>query len=121
MDNNDNNYYQDQQQQPNNQQQQPYYQPQQQQPYYQPAPAPYGTENEPPMTLGDWIITLLLLYIPCVNIIMIFVWAFGSDTNTSKKNFARAVLIFALIGIALSIILSSLLVAFLRSMLDSFF
>lgn len=45
------------------------------------------------MTLGDWIITFLILCVPCVNIVMIFVWAFSSDTNPSKKTFFQAVLI----------------------------
>ncbi len=51
-------------------------------------------ENYPPMTLGDWMITFLILFcIPCVNIVMIFIWAFGSDVNPSKKTFCQAVLI----------------------------
>ncbi|TAH65914.1 MAG: hypothetical protein EWM47_10690 [Anaerolineaceae bacterium] len=73
------------------------------------------------MTLGDWVITLLLLAIPCVNIIMIFVWGFGSGVNTSKKNYARAVLIFMIIGIVFSLLLSTALVGMVRSILYNFF
>lgn len=53
------------------------------------------------MSLGDWLITLVLLCIPCVNLIMLFIWAFGSTPET-KKNFARASLIMMLISIVLS-------------------
>ena len=36
---------------------------------------------------------LLLSMIPLVNIILLFVWSFSSQTNKSKKSYARAVLI----------------------------
>ena len=48
---------------------------------------------------GQWVLTLLLVCIPIVNIILIFVWAFGSNTEPSKKNWARANIIWAVIGI----------------------
>lgn len=48
---------------------------------------------EAPMSLGDWLITLIVLMIPCVNVIMLFVWAFGSSTPITKRNFCRAELI----------------------------
>ncbi|MDA3879828.1 MAG: hypothetical protein PF436_05510 [Prolixibacteraceae bacterium] len=50
---------------------------------------------------SDWVITLLLLAIPLVNIIMLFVWAFGSGANPNKANFAKAALIWVLIGIVI--------------------
>jgi len=56
------------------------------------------------VTLGDWMITILLSAIPIVNIVMLFVWAFGSSTNPSKANWAKATLIWMVIGIALAII-----------------
>jgi hypothetical protein len=57
------------------------------------------------ISLGEWMITLLLTYIPIVNIVMLFVWAFGSTTNPSKANWAKASLLWLLIGIVLAIIL----------------
>jgi hypothetical protein len=39
---------------------------------------------------------------PIVNVVMFFVWAFGSNTNASKANWAKASLIWMLIGIVLS-------------------
>lgn len=49
-----------------------------------------------PVSLGDWIITLIVLAIPIVGIVMLFVWGFSSGTHPSKQNYCRAVLIFAL-------------------------
>lgn len=50
------------------------------------------------ITLGDWIATLLILScVPCVNIVMLFVWAFGTNVNPSKKTFCQAVLILGAI------------------------
>lgn len=51
------------------------------------------------MSLGDWLITLIVLAIPLVGLVMLFVWGFSSSTNPTKQNYCRAVLIFALIGI----------------------
>ena len=51
----------------------------------------------PVMSLGDWIITFIILAIPLVNIIMLFVWGFSSSTNPNKANFAKATLIVYLV------------------------
>jgi len=51
--------------------------------------------------MKDWIITLLIMFVPIVNIVMPFVWAFGSATNPSKANFFKAQIIIAAIGIIL--------------------
>ena len=58
----------------------------------------------PPISVGDWVLTLLILAIPLVNLIMLFVWAFGGNTHPSKESFAKASLIWMAIGIALGII-----------------
>lgn len=49
-----------------------------------------NSELEKPMTIGDWILTWILLSIPVVGLIMLFVWALSSNTQKSKQNFARA-------------------------------
>lgn len=46
-----------------------------------------------PISVGDWIVTLLILLMPLINLIMLFVWAFGDSTHPTKKNFAKAYLI----------------------------
>ena len=55
--------------------------------------------NYRPVTTGNWMLTILLMCIPLVNIILLCVWAFGSNTPVSKANWAKASLI--LMGIAI--------------------
>lgn len=74
--------------------QQPMQQPVQQAPYQQPF-----------TSVGDWMLTIFLMCIPCVGLILLFVWAFGSNTEKSKSNWAKAQLIWMAIGIVLTIIL----------------
>ena len=62
--------------------------------------APAG--SSPVITLGEWMINLLLIAIPIVGIIMLLVWAFSSETNPTKANFAKAALIWAVIWIVFS-------------------
>jgi hypothetical protein len=66
----------------------------------QPAPA------EQPVSVGEWMLTIFLTMIPLVNIIMLFVWAFGSAANASKANWAKASLIWIGIAIVFYIILA---------------
>jgi uncharacterized membrane protein YdbT with pleckstrin-like domain len=68
--------------------------------YYNPMPA----KNQPVVSIGDWIVTLLIRLIPIVSLVMLFVWAFGGGTPESKANWAKAVLIFHLIGIVIAIL-----------------
>ncbi len=63
-----------------------------------------GMDNSP-LSMGEWILTLLLMSIPCVNIIMCCVWAFGKNGNVNRRNFCRAELIFIGIGAVLSVIM----------------
>ncbi len=64
--------------------------------------------NKDVMGMGEWLITLIVLAIPCVNIIMYFVWAFGNG-NENRKNFCRAGLIMMAVGIVLTILLYSVI------------
>lgn len=65
--------------------------------------------TSPVITVKEWLITLLIMCIPLVNIIMMFVWAFNGD-NDSKSNYFKAALILTGIGIVLSVILSILII-----------
>lgn len=60
--------------------------------------------HDKPISLGEWIWTLILSAIPIVNFIMLLVWSFSSGTNRSKKNYARATLILSIIGIIFYVI-----------------
>lgn len=79
--------------------QQPYNQSYQQQPYQT------DSDLEEPVTFGDWMLSMLVMMIPCVNLIMIFVWAFGSGTKKSKANYFKAMLVWTLIWTVLTIIM----------------
>lgn len=101
------------------QQTQPSVQPQQQ--YYQNPSTAYpaananyaysgGQETAPVMTVGEalgfFLLPGLLSSITCGigGIILILVWAFGSNTNPNKRNLAKAQLILSLISILIFVI-----------------
>ena len=58
-----------------------------------------------PLTVGDWIVTKLVLLIPLVGFVMLFVWAFSSDTHPSKKTFCQSSLIILGCMMALATVL----------------
>ena len=69
---------------------------------YSGAPTYGYTDNQSPtVSLGDWLITILLSCIPLVGFIMLFVWAFSSSTPPSKANWAKATLVFFLVVMVL--------------------
>jgi len=49
-----------------------------------------GNSDTRPMTVNDWMLTLLVLAIPLVNIVMYLVWAFSSTGNVNRQNFCKA-------------------------------
>lgn len=67
------------------------------------------TTIHPSVTLGNWILTMIIMCIPLVNIIMLFVWAFSKGSNPSKANWAKANLIFIAVGIVLFLLFGSVL------------
>lgn len=75
-----------------------------------------------PISLFEWMITMLILSVPLLNFIMLFVWAFGGERNETKVNFARAVLLWMLIGIVIMLLFMSTIVGTLREFggLDTF-
>ena len=64
-------------------------------------------EKTPVISVGEWMLVTLILAIPLVNIVMLFVWAFGGGVNKTKANYCRAALIWIAIAIALWIIFFS--------------
>ncbi len=61
----------------------------------------------PEVSLGNWILTLIITFIPIVNIIMLFVWGFSHGTPPTKANWAKAALILMAIWIILGLIFGS--------------
>ena len=64
--------------------------------------APPGRE---PLRPGQYLVIFLLLFVPLLNLFLLFWWSFGSAVNLNRKNFARAVLIFyALAAVLLTLL-----------------
>ena len=61
-------------------------------------------QNVKTMSVKDWLYTLLILAIPLVGFIMLFVYAFGSDQNENRQNWAKAQLIIMAIIVTLVMI-----------------
>jgi hypothetical protein len=64
-------------------------------------------ESVRPLTLGEWMLTLLVLAIPLVNILMYLYWAFAGR-NLNRKRFCQASLIWFLIVLGLGLVLGIL-------------
>ena len=85
-----------------------YQQYQQYQPYGN-VQQPYndnGVELEEPVKMSEWALALAIMMVPCVNIIMMFVWAFSKSEKKSKSNFFKVYLIFFAIIYVLMLLLS---------------
>ncbi len=76
--------------------------------------------NYTPMTIGDWIITFIITYIPLVGFIMLFVWAFGDGTHPSKKTWAQALLIMIAISIVLAIVFFGIIASILGGIFSEY-
>lgn len=68
---------------------------------------------------SEWVLTLFLSAIPIVNIVLLCVWAFGSKTAESKKNWAKATLIWLIVAIAASLIFGGSISTFISSVTHS--
>ena len=77
-----------------------------------------GMQQYNPMSVGDWIITSLIFAIPIVGFVMLFVWGFGSNTQPSKANWAKATLIMTGISIVLSFLFLGSLLGIMGSLMN---
>lgn len=70
-----------------------------------------NNSNNQPISFWNWLGTMLLPAIPVIGsityIVLLFVWAFGKDSNPNKKNWARAKLVMTLVSIIAIIIFIS--------------
>jgi hypothetical protein len=71
-----------------------------------------------PMSVGEWVVTTIILAIPIVGFIMLFVWGFGSNTQPSKANWAKATLIMIGISIVLSFLFLGSLLGIMGSLMN---
>ncbi|TCL58049.1 succinate dehydrogenase subunit C [Kineothrix alysoides] len=74
--------------------------------YQYPSQGGYQQELEEPMSVGEWLVSLLLaMFVPCVGIVLVFVWAFSKTEKKSKSNFFKAYLIIAGVVLAVYILI----------------
>lgn len=61
-----------------------------------------------PLTMGEWVLTLLAMCIPCcIGIILYIIWAFSKKGNINRRNYCRAALIVMLvIGVVYMLVMS---------------
>ena len=55
------------------------------------------------LSIGEWMLMMLLVSIPIVGLVMLLVWAFESNPHPIKSNWAKANLIWGLIMMFLSL------------------
>lgn len=96
---------------------QPYQQPYQQS-YQQQSYQTGNSDLEEPVSFADWMLTTLVMFIPCVNIIMLCVWAFGAGTKKSKSNYCKAMLVWMLISVVLSFVLGGVFMATIAAIMQ---
>lgn len=84
----------------------------------QPAQAVGGIDL---ITMGQYLIMFLITAIPIAGIVMLFIWGFGSETGSNKKNFARAYLVMMAIAIVLGILISVVMGAIMASIMGSMY
>ncbi len=65
----------------------------------------------PEVSTIEWLLSMLVACVPCVNIVVLAIWAFSKNTNPSKQNWAKATLILAGILLLLSIVSCSSILA----------
>lgn len=109
-------------------------------PVYQPVqPVAYPsaqngmTDLNKPMGVGGYLGMILILFainlVPILgqlaNMVLLFIWSFGSAVNTNKKNLARAILILMLIliaiGVFLSVVLGSVIMPLIQDLINQMY
>ena len=65
-----------------------------------------GHQQAPVVSVKEWLITNLIMMIPLVNIVMMLVWAFSSNTNPNKANYFKAALILFAIVMVIYLVLA---------------
>jgi len=56
------------------------------------------------LSVKDWAITIFISSLPLVGFIMLLIWAFDSNTNLNKQNYAKGSLLIMLIAVSIVLI-----------------
>lgn len=65
-----------------------------------------------PLSMGEWLLTILIGMVPCVGLVVYCVWAFGSSGNLNRRNYCRAYLIIQVISLVLVFIFATFTTVF---------
>lgn len=76
---------------------------------------PKAIKQAPVVSTQEWIITILITTIPIINLIMLLIWAFSKEENPNKANWAKANLIWMLVGIILLMLFFGSIMTLLKS------
>ena len=69
--------------------------------------ARYDDEDRNEISTGEWIVSLILSYIPLIGLIMLLVWAFGGSTSPNWAK-AQLIIVVATFGLAIALYLTIL-------------
>lgn len=74
--------------------------------------------NNKPVSFLNWLGTYGIMFIPFVGglvfFVMLIVWSFGNNVAESKKNWARATLVFSIIMFLLAMVFIAMFIMLLR-------
>tara|TARA_B100001559_G_C16470756_1_gene608875 strand:+ start:1265 stop:1528 length:264 start_codon:yes stop_codon:yes gene_type:complete len=76
-------------------------------------------ENEKVVSTGEWVASKFILFIPIVNIIFLFIWAFNKSENKNKSNWAKATLIVYILRVFIYILIILMFFSFFTSLFNS--
>lgn len=65
----------------------------------------YNSQNPEPVSIGEWLLIHLLFCIPCVGLIMMFVWGFGDSAKKSVQTYCRSMLVVMAIMVGICILM----------------
>ena len=57
-----------------------------------------------PLTVGEWLLTLIVLCIPLLNLILCLVWALRRSGNIHRRNFCRATLLIIPVAVVIALV-----------------
>lgn len=80
----------------------------------------YHAEPSPVLSFGEWLVTLLIMAVPILNMIMIFIWATDGKTNPNKSNWAKATLVFIGINIVIAMFFIGTIIGSLSEFMSGF-
>ncbi|MCP4882976.1 MAG: hypothetical protein GY908_04235 [Flavobacteriales bacterium] len=59
-------------------------------------------EDNQTLDAKEWALTIFISSLPLIGLIMLLVWAFDSNSNIHKKNWAKGTLILWIIGFVIA-------------------